>query len=332
MSRLSFRRLAGAALVFAALASPAAFSSALAQDYPARNITVVCTFPAGTGADIYVRYFANKLQEKSGKTVIVENKGGAAGNIGTEYASRQKPDGYTLLIAPGSSTMAAAKSTFKQLPFDPDKDFAPITTLVRLGFVIVVDAKTPYKTLAELTAALKEKGAKSAYGTGSNTGLVTGELYKAGYGLQTKTINYSGQNAMAALNDMLGGQLDFITTDTAFARGQVDAGKVRALAQTSSFRASAFPDVPTVKEAGVPRFEKMEPWWAVYAPAGTPKPILDKLEVWFNEIVKTPETKEFFNKLGGDPYPGDRNLVAKLQQEESMAWREYVKLANITPL
>jgi tripartite-type tricarboxylate transporter receptor subunit TctC len=292
----------------------------------------VCNFPAGTGADIYVRYFANKLQEKIGKPVVVENKGGAQGNIGTEFAARAKPDGYTILIAPGSSTMAAAKSTFKQLPFDPEKDFTPITTLVRLGFVIVVDAKSPHMTLADLTEALKQKGEKGAYGTGSNTGLVTGELYKAGFGLKTKSVNYGGQNAMASINDMLGGQLDFVSSDTAFSRGLEDQGKIRALVQTSSFRASAFPNVPTVKEAGVPRFDKMEPWWAAYAPAGTPKPIVDKLEAWFNDIVKTPETKEFFNKLGGEPYPGDRTVLAKIQKEETEAWREYVKLAKIDPM
>ena len=172
------KRFFGAVLALAAsLGFSATSHPALAQaDYPARNITVVCTFPAGTGADIYVRYFATKLQEKIGKQVLVENKGGAQGNIGTEFASRQKPDGYTILIAPGSSTMAAAQSTFKQLPFNPDKDFAPVTTLVRLGFAVAVDAKSPHKTLADLTETLKKKGDKGAYATTSNTGLVASEL------------------------------------------------------------------------------------------------------------------------------------------------------------
>ena len=303
----------------------------LAQaDYPNRNINIVCVFPAGSVSDIYCRYFATALEKKIGKSVVVENKAGAFGNIGTQYAARAKPDGYTILIAPGSSTMAAAKSTFKQLPFDPDKDFVPITTLVRLGFVLVVDAKSPYKTLADLTESLKTKGDKASYGTGSNTGLVSAELYKAGYGLKTKNVNYT--DAMTGLNDLIGGQLEFQSIDTAFAKGQVDAGKIRALGQTSSFRAAAFPDVPTMKEAKVPGYEKFEPWWAVYAPANTPKPIVDKLEAWFNEIVKTAETKAFFNKIGGEPYPGNAALVRKLQAEETKAWREYIKLANITPM
>lgn len=313
--------LAGATLGLAATAQ--------AQDYPNKPITVVCNFPAGTGADIYVRYFSNKLQEVLKQTVITENKGGAAGNIGTNYAAHAKGDGYTILIAPGSSTMAAAQSTFKQLPFDPNKDFIPVTTLVHLGFVVVVDAKSPYKTLADLTEAMKKKGDKGAYGTGSNTGLVSGELYKAAYNLPTKMVFYG--DAMASQNDMLGGILDFQTIDSAFARGQVADGKIRALAQTSSFRATGFENVPTMKEAGVPGFDKIEPWWAAYVPKGTPKPIVDKLEKTFNDIVKMPETKKFFNNLGGDPYPGDHTLLAKIQKDETEAWKKYVKLAHIEP-
>ncbi|MCD6074570.1 MAG: Extra-cytoplasmic solute receptor [Rhodospirillales bacterium] len=324
-------RILGAVLAFAcsaiALLAP---HHVAAQDYPTKNITIICNFPAGTGADIYVRYFVEPLQKKLGKTVIVENKGGAQGNIGTEFAARQKPDGYTILIAPGSSTMAAAPSLFKQLGFDPKKDFAPVTTLVRLGFVIVVDAKSPHKTLADLTEAMKKKGEAGRYGLGSNTGLVAAELYKNGYGLKTKPVRYQG--AMEGLNDLLGGQVDFYSMDSAFAQGQIAAGKIRALAQTTSFRATGFENVPTVQELKVPNFTKMEPWWAAYVPAGTPKPIIDKLEAAFNEIVKMPETKAFFNKLGGEPYAGDRNLLAKIQAEEMEAWKTYVKLADIKPI
>ena len=326
------KRIVSGLLALAGLVGMASLPQQVAAqaDYPARNITIVCTFPAGTGADIYVRYFAEKLQQKLGKTVIVENKGGAQGNIGTEFAARQKPDGYTILIAPGSSTMAAAQSTFKKLPFNPDKDFAPVTTLVRLGFVIVVAANSPHKTLADLTESLKKKGDKGRYGSGSNTGLVQGELYKKAYGLRTKVVNYTG--AMEGLNDLLGGQLEFYSMDTAFAQGQIAAGKIRALSQSTSYRATGYETVPTMKELKVPGFDRLEPWWAAYVPAGTPKPIIDKLEAWLNEIVKMPETKAFYNKLGGDPYPGDRNLLAKIQKEDTAAWRAYVKLAGIPPI
>ena len=325
------KRILGGLWALAALIGVSALSyTAAAQTYPSRPITLVCTFPAGTGADIYVRYFVEPLQKKLGQNVIVENKGGAQGNIGTEFAARQKPDGHTILIAPGSSTMAAAQSTFKQLPFNPDKDFAPVAMLVKLGFVLTVDAKSPYKTLPELTEAMKKKGDAGKYGSGSNTGLVTAELYKAAYDLKTVEVRYT--DAMTGLNDLLGGQLDFYSMDSAFAKGQVASGKIRALAQTTTERATGFENVPTVKELGIPGFEKMEPWWAAYVPAGTPKPIIDRLEAVFTEIVKMPETKEFFTKIGGEPYPGDRELVARLQKEETEAWKRYVKLAKIEPM
>src|SRR3984893_2456379 len=128
-----------------------------AQDYPAKDIHAICNFPAGSGADVFVRYFSEKLSALAGKPVIVENKGGALGNIGTEATAKSRPDGYTVLIAPGSSTMAAAMSTFKKPPFDPVKDFIPVTTLAKLGFVIAVDAKSPIKTLYYLTSDLKAK-------------------------------------------------------------------------------------------------------------------------------------------------------------------------------
>src|SRR5262249_62240230 len=143
----SFRSWSAVLVLGIVLAS----SPAPAQDYPTRDIHAICNFPAGTGADVFVRYFSEKLSGLAGKPVIVENKGGALGNIGTEAAARSRPAGYTILIAPGSSTMAAATSTFKKLPFDPLKDFIPVTTLAKLGFVIAVDAKSPIKNLSELT-------------------------------------------------------------------------------------------------------------------------------------------------------------------------------------
>jgi tripartite-type tricarboxylate transporter receptor subunit TctC len=325
------KRILGGLWALAGLIGLVALSdSATAQNYPTRPITLVCTFPAGTGADIYVRYFVEPLQKRLGQSVIVENKGGAQGNIGTEFAARQKPDGYTILIAPGSSTMAAAQSTFKQLPFNPEKDFEPVAMLVKLGFVLSVDAKSPHKTLAELTEAVKKKGASGKYGSGSNTGLVTAELYKAAYDLKTVEVRYT--DAMTGLNDLLGGQLDFYSMDSAFAKGQVASGKIRALVQTTTSRATGFEDVPTVGELKIPGFEKMEPWWAAYVPAKTPKAVIDKLEATFADIVKQPEFKEFFNKIGGEPYPGNRDLVAKLQKEETEAWKRYVKLAKIEPM
>jgi tripartite-type tricarboxylate transporter receptor subunit TctC len=301
-----------------------------AQDYPTQDIHVICTFPAGTGADIYVRYFSEKMSALAGKPVIVDNRGGAMGNIGTEAAAKSKPDGYTILIVPGSSTMASAVSTFKKLPFDPIKDFTPVTTLAKLGFVLVVDPKTPLKSIADLTAHLKAKGAKASYGTSANTGTVAAELYKKYAGLpQVTKVSYKENGT--AMNDMYAGNLDFLSVDAVWAIEQARAGRLRALAVTSADRLSVLPDVPTVEEAGVKDYGDVTPWWAVFVPAKTPQPIVDKLEAWFNQIVKSDETKKFLNNLGGDPFPGNSRMLTQLLAKDIKRWGEYYKLANIEP-
>jgi tripartite-type tricarboxylate transporter receptor subunit TctC len=301
-----------------------------AQDYPTRDVHAICNFPAGTGGDVYVRYFCEKLSVLMGRTVIVDNRGGAFGNIGTEAAAHSKPDGYTLLIVPGSSTMAAAVSGFKKLPFDPIKDFTPVTTLAKLCFVFVVDPKAPIKSMADLTALLKAKGPKGSYGTSANTGLVGAELYKKFANLpQVTKVQYKENGT--ALNDMYAGNLDFLCVDAVWAIEQARSGRLRALAVTSADRASVLPDVPTVEEAGVKGYADVTPWWAVFVPAQTPQPIIDKLEAWFNQIVKSEETKKFLNNLGGDPFPGNQRMLTELLAKDIKRWGDYYKLANIEP-
>jgi tripartite-type tricarboxylate transporter receptor subunit TctC len=313
------------ALALVALAA----APARAQDYPAKDIRAICNFPAGSGADVFVRYFSDKLQALAGKPVIVENKGGAFGNIGTEAAAKSKPDGYTILIAPGSSTMAAASHTFKKLPFDPVKDFIPVTTLARLGFVIAVDGKSPVKSMAELTALLKEKKDKATYGVSANTGLVTAELYKKVAGVEAIKAQYRTMGNV--MNDLAAGSLDFVSGDPVWAVEQAKAGRIRVLAVTSGVRMSALADVPTMTEAGYPQFGELIAWWAVFVPAGTPQPIVVKLEAWFNQIAASAETKKFLNNLGSDPFPGDAKMLAALLASDIQKWGDYVKLANIAP-
>jgi tripartite-type tricarboxylate transporter receptor subunit TctC len=304
---------------------------AQAQDYPTKDIHAICNFPAGTGADIYVRYFSEKFSPLAGKPVIVDNKGGAMGNIGTEAAAKSRPDGYTILIVPGSSTMASAVSTFKKLPFDPIKDFTPVTTLAKLAFVIVVDPKTPFKSIADLTAHLKAKGPKASYGTSSNTGTVAAELYKKYAGLpQVARVAY--KENQTSLNDMYAGTLDFMSVDAPWAMEQVKAGRLRVLAVTSADRQSVLPDVPTMEEAGAKGYGDVTPWWAVFVPAKTPQPIVNKLETWFNQVVASPDTKKWLNNLGSDPFPGNSKMLAELLSKDIKRWAEYYKLANIEPI
>ena len=310
---------------------PAAFALSqpvVAQDYPAREIRSVCNFSAGSGADIVVRYYSDRLSKLAGRPVVVENKVGVQGNIATEYVARSKADGYTIMITPASSTLAAARHLFKQLPFDPDKDFVPVTTLAKLSFAIAVDAKSPVKTIAELTEHLKKKPGHGAYATGSNTGQVTGELYKEMAGLRTIYVPY--KQTMSALTDVIGGQVDFMTYDITFLVPQARSGRVRILAVTSAARLTALPEVPTMVESGFPGYD-LTPWWGVVVPAGTPKPIVDKLAVWFNQITASEETHKFLENLATDPFPGSSETMAALIKAESENWGKYVRLAKIEP-
>jgi len=198
-----------------------------AQEYPAREIRSICNFAAGSGADILVRYYSDRLARLAGKPVLVENKVGAQGNIATEYVARAKPDGYTIMITPASSTLAAARHIFKQLSFDPVRDFTPVTTLAKLSFAIAVDAKRPIHSIGELTEYLKKKPGDGNYATGSNTGLVAAELYKEMAGLKSTHIPYKA--APNALSDLLGGEVDFMSYDVTFLMAQARAGRVRML-------------------------------------------------------------------------------------------------------
>lgn len=305
-------------------------STAFAQgDYPSNTIRTICMFPPGTGADIQVRYYANKLQQLCGRNVIVENKVGAFGNIATEAVARSKPDGYTIYIAPGSSVLAAAPHLFTKLNYDPVTSFDHITTLSRVAFMFCVAANSPFKTLADLTAYLKEKGDAASYGASANTGVVAAALYKARFGLTPVHVNY--RSPQLGFADMAKGQLAFYMTDPGTAAAQIKQGMVRALAMTSAQRMKALPDVPGAAEAGIPDLDIVA-WWSVHTPAGTPGPVLQKLETWFNQITNDPETAPFLARVGGDIYPGNSALVKSLLTKEIKDWEGYARLANIKKL
>jgi tripartite-type tricarboxylate transporter receptor subunit TctC len=301
---------------------------ARAQDYPAREIHSICNFSAGSGADILVRYYSDRLSRLAGKPVVVENRTGVQGSIATEYVARSKADGYTIMITPASSTLAAARYMFKQLRFDPDKDFTPVTTLARLSFAIAIDARSPIRSIAGLTEHLKKKPGHGHYATGSNTGQVAGELYKEMAGLSTTYVPY--KETMGALNDTASGEVDFMTYDVTFLVPQARGGRVRILAVTSATRLATLPDVPTMAESGFPGYD-LTPWWGVVVPAGTPKSVVDKLASWFNQITANEETHKFLANLATDPFPGNSESMAALIRTEIEQWGRYVRLAKIEP-
>jgi tripartite-type tricarboxylate transporter receptor subunit TctC len=302
--------------------------AAAAQDYPSHEIRSICNFSVGSGADIVVRYYSDKLAGLAGRPVVVENRTGVQGTLASEYVAHAKPDGYTIMITPASSTLAAARYMFKQLRFDPDRDFVAVTTLARLSFAIAVDAKSPIRSIGDLTEQLKKKPGNGAYATGSNTGQVTGELYKEMAGLTTTYVPY--KETMSALSDTISGRVDFMTYDITFLVPQARAGRLRILAVTSATRRASLPDVPTMVESGFPGYD-LAPWWGVVVPARTPKAIVDKLAAWFNQITASDETRKFLENLATDPFPGSPESMSALLRTEIDQWGKYARLAKIEP-
>jgi tripartite-type tricarboxylate transporter receptor subunit TctC len=301
--------------------------SAQAEQYPNQDIHFICAFPPGSGADVLVRYFAEQVRPLAGKNIIIENKSGAGGNIAMEYVSKQKPDGYTIFVHAGSG-VAAAMSLYKRPPFpDAGKATQIAGTINRQPFMLVIDAKSPYKTTAELTEAMKKKGDKATYATAAPTGTVMGELYKVATGVKAVEVNY--KNAVDSLNDQLSGAIDYGMHDPVYSLAQQREGRLRILGVSTGQRLEATPDLPTMAEQGVPM--DLTGWWAAMVPQGTPKDVVDQINKWFVTVVGSPDTKAFLNKFGGDPLietpeQGQARLLKDVQN-----WKRYIEVAKIEP-
>jgi tripartite-type tricarboxylate transporter receptor subunit TctC len=304
--------------------APAFGRAAFAQDYPSQDIRMICGFPAGSGADIFVRYFAEKLRPIAGRTIIVENKIGANSNVATEYVARSKPDGHVLYPFAGT-TVAASMHLFKNPPVDVGKALRVAATTSNLAFMLTVDTKSPYKSVADLTAAMKKKGDKASYATTANPGVIMGAIYKNAAGLEAIDVPY--RTAPDSLNEMMSGRIDYGMHDPIFALGQAREGRLRILAVSTAKRLLSQPDIPTMTESGIPM--DLSLWWGVLVPAATPDPIVNKINGWFAQIVSTDETKKFLADSGADPMI---NTPAKAQEMFLAAikeWGEYVRIAKI---
>jgi tripartite-type tricarboxylate transporter receptor subunit TctC len=232
------------------------------------------------------------------------------------------------MITPASSTIAAAPYLFKNLQFDSSKDFQAVTTIATLSFVLMVDASRPIKTVDELIAHLKTRPNHGFYGTSNNTGVIAAELFKHAAGLKTTYAPYK-QNTQA-LTDLLQGTVDFLSYDATWASGQVKGGRVRVIAATANKRSVAFPDIPTLGELGYGKND-VTAWWGVVVPAGTPRPIVDKLAGWFNQITNEADTRQFLARAAFDPFPGSPDQMSALIKSDAARWKGYVELAKIEP-
>ena len=310
----------------AAAAASAALAPAWAQDkWPSKPITYVVPFPAGGTTDILARLIAQKLGPALGTTIIVDNKGGAGGSVGSEVASRAAPDGYTILGGTISSH-AINVSLYPKIGYDPVKSFEPITLIGTNPTVLVVNQASPYKTLADVIAAAKAKKPLSSASAGSGTSQhLSLELLKSKAGVDITHIPYKGSSP--AIQDVIAGQVDMMFDTTVVAGPHIESGKLRALAVTSAKRLPNLPNVPTVAET-VPGYEVIS-WQALFAPAGTPKAIVERLHTEIAKILNDADMQDRLGKLGMQGADLSTDQISAFQKAEVAKWAAVIKAANI---
>jgi tripartite-type tricarboxylate transporter receptor subunit TctC len=317
-----------AAAVAAFLLAVAVAPSARADDYPVRPVTLIVPYTPGGSTEILSRIVAQNLEQRLGKPVIVENKPGAGTVIGTTAVAQSTPDGYTLLMAT-VTPMAINVAVHKSLPYDPAADFVPLGMVASSPFFLVVNPELPVHTVKELVAYAKANPGKLSYGSagvGTPHHLYM-ELFKSMTGTQMAHVPYKG--SLPALDDVIGGHIQLMFCDVPPAAGMVAAGKVRVLGVSTKERLAAFPDVPTVAEAGVPGFD-VAGWFMIVAPAKTPRAIVDKLHDELLNVMASPDVKERIDKLTLVPLPTPS--VADMQsfvKTEIVRWGKIVQQAGI---
>jgi tripartite-type tricarboxylate transporter receptor subunit TctC len=296
--------------------------------YPARPVRFICPYVAGGAGDIFTRTIAQKLTEALGHSFVVDNRPGANGGIGTELVARAAPDGQTLLMG-NSGPLTVNPVLYKKLPYDPIKDFAPITQGTSYMYVLVVPAALPVTGLAEFTALLKAKPGQMTYGsTGIGGGNhLAGELFNLMTGTQSVHVPYTG--SAAALAALLGGQLNYMFDTVITAVPHLRAGRLRGIGVTALRRASALPEVPTLDELGLKGFELTQ-WQAVVAPAGTPKPVVDLLYREVARALKMPDVVERLATQGGNQLVGNTpEEFAQVIKDDLAKYAKLVKAAKI---
>ena len=300
-----------------------------AQTWPSQNIRLVVPFPPGGSTDVLARRLAEGLRERLGQTVIVENRGGAGGTIGSEFVAKSAPDGYTLLMGVTGSH-GVAPSLYPNLGYQPQRDFAPISLLVSAPLVLVVNPEVPAKTLKDFIALAKAQPDTLTYGTpGNGTSMhLTGVTFDLQAG--TKLIHVPYKGSAGALTDLLSGQIKTMFGDLLVVLPQIRAGKINALAVTSKDRNPLLPDVPTMAEAGLPGFEVLS-WQGLFAPAGTPPAVVERLSKEVRAVMESKDVKEFFAAQGflvGATTPAE---FTSFVGSEVKRWGEIVKAGNVKP-
>jgi len=313
---------------FAPMLAALAFAgAALAQDYPAKPVTFVVPFAAGSATDQLARALGQGMTEQTKQSVVVDNKPGASGFLAAQQVAKANADGYVVLITT-NTTHAANEHLYKTMPYDPVKDFAPVTLLGKGGQIMIVNTKVPAKSVGEFIALARKDPGKLTFGSGSSSSRIAGELLQQMAGIQILHVPYKSNPL--AITDLLGGQIDMMITDTATGLPQVKSGKVRALGVTAKKRSPLAPDIPTIDEAGVKGYE-MGYWFAAYVPAKTPPAVVKRLHDLLVAAAKSASAKQFYDQTGTEPVTSSPEELAKFQGEESQKWGRIIKSANIQP-
>ncbi len=312
---------------FIPLAAAVFSAGALAQSYPAKPIRLIVPFPPGGGTDIIAREVSQKVASTSGWTFVIENKPGAGGNLGVDAAAKSTADGYTLVIGQ-TSNLAINPTLYAKMPYDAQKDLAPIVLLANAPLVLVTSVGSPYKTLAEAVAAAKAKpgGVNFASAGNGTVAHLTWEAFQKAAAIKAQHIPYKGANQ--ALTDVISGNVELYMSSVPTLLGQIKQGKLRALAVSSAKRVDDLPNVPTINESGYKGFDAVT-WFGFLAPAATPKDVIARLNAEFNKALQQPELRKKLGDEGADPAGGSAEQFAKVIRDDAARWGKVVKDSGV---
>ena len=302
------------------------FSCALgAQDFPNRPLRLIVTVPPGGAADFIARLVGGKLSESLGQPVVVENRGGAGGTIAADAVAKASPDGYTLLQN-SITTHGVGPHLYSKLPYDPVKDFAPVSGLALLPLIMAVNADLPFKSVPELIAGSKKESLNFASSGNGGAPHMAGELFKSETGAPITHVPYKGSGPAVA--DLVGGRVQIMFDAAPSLIQHVKSGKLRVLAAASAQRNRLLPEVPTFAELGYPKVA-VSLWYGLLAPAGTPRPVIDRLNRETRKALEAPDVREKLLAQGAEPMPGSSEAFATFMHEESAKWAPVVKQAGV---
>ena len=313
-------------LVFAVAALTCGGGAQAAEPYPNKPVKILLGFPAASATDVIARAVGQKLSEKWGQSVLIDNRPGAGGNLGSEIAAKQPADGYTIFF--GTVANAISTSYYSKLNYDYLKDFTPITLVATTPLVLVANNKVPVQSVKELIAYAKANPGKLNFGSGGpgTSNHLAGEIFKSATGTDLIHVPYKG--TPAAYTDLMSGRIQLMFDNIVAVMPQIKAGALRPIAVTSAQRSASLPNLPTVAEAGIPGFEAVS-WIGALVPAGTPKEIVDKLHADFVAVLRMPDIQERLGQLGGVVVGNTQEQFAAWNRDEIAKWAKAVKDANV---